>query len=206
MYPIARGVRRVVAGGSLVLCSGCALLSKAQPLSPRYFSPEAPEQGAVAASAVPLELRLGQVEASAELEERIAYRTSEAELGYYETWRWTEPPQVYLRRALSRELFERRGLVRVISGVAPTLDVELVSFEEIRDGTPRGRVEVRISLRGERRVLLERSLRVERPIASGSEGDAPLRLTKALSLALGDAVVQAADLVAARLASASGAG
>lgn len=198
----SRVVRCIAASLMLALGSGCALLSKAQPLSPRYFSPEEREAGppGVARSAA-VELRLGQVEAAAHLEERIAYRANEAELGYYESWRWTEPPQAYLRRALSRELFERRGLVRVVSGVAPTLDIELVSFEEVREGSPRARVELRISLRGERRMLVERSVRVERPLGSGTEDDAPLRLTKALSLALEEAVAQAAELVVQRLGS-----
>ncbi|MEY2936160.1 MAG: hypothetical protein RL033_6909, partial [Pseudomonadota bacterium] len=91
------------------LGSGCALLSKSQPFSPRYFSPDAEEtaaqhtaakQTAAASTSPPLELRLGQIDAAAHLEERIAYRPSQGELGYYDSWRWTEPPQAYLRRAL----------------------------------------------------------------------------------------------------------
>lgn len=187
------------------LCSGCALLSKAEPFSPRYFSPEylrsAGERAPAAAepSAPAAELRLGEIDAAAHLEERIAYRPSPGELGYYDSWRWTEPPQAYLRRALARELFERRGLVRVVSGSAPTLSVELISFEEVREGPPSARVELAVLLRGERQALLERTLRLERPLPAGA-GDDPRRLTEALSRALDAAVAQVADLVSARLA------
>jgi hypothetical protein len=187
---------------ALALCSGCALTSKAQPLSPRYFSPEPSEseQVPVAGRGPELELRLGEVEAASQLEERMAYRSSELELGYKESWRWTEPPRAYVRRALLRELFERRGLTRVVSGPAPTLDVELSSFEEIRGQPPRARVELWISLSGARHALLERSVRVEQPLASATAQDEPLRLTAALSLALGDAVARVGELVTAELA------
>ncbi|MEY2936693.1 MAG: hypothetical protein RL033_7442 [Pseudomonadota bacterium] len=182
------------------LCSGCALLSKGQPLAPRYFSPDAERAPASATPSSPAqELRLGQINAAAHLEERIAYRPSPGELGYYDSWRWTEPPQAYLRRALARELFERRGVVRVVSGNAPTLSVELTSFEEVRGAQPSARVELAVLLRGERSALLERTLREERPLPAGAAED-PQRLTRALSLALDAAVSQVADLVSARLA------
>lgn len=191
----------------LLLCclgSGCALVSKAQPLTPRYFSPAASsaadgEPAGSPPSGPALELRLGQIDAAVHLEERIAYRPSPAELGYYESWRWTEPPQAYLRRALARELFERRGLVRVVSGNAPTLGVELTSFEELREGQPRARVELAVLLRGERRALLERTVRQELPLPADAADD-PRQLTQALARALDAAVAQVADLVSARLA------
>ena len=174
-------------------------------MSPRYFSPDAGEPTLRQADKTPtsavaaLELRLGQVEGASHLEERIAYRPNEGELGYYDSWRWTEPPQAYLRRALARELFERRGVVHVVSGPAPTLDVELVSFEELRQGTPSGRVELWFSLSDGRRMLLERTVRVQRPVASGAAEDAALRLTKTLSSALEEAVAQVAALVTLEL-------
>lgn len=184
----------------LCTCPACALTSKAEPLTPRYFSPE-PESApaATAPASTPVELRLGEVAAAAHLEERIAYRPSEGELGYHESWRWTEPPQAYLRRALARELFERRGLVRVVSGNAPTLSVELTSFEELRGGPARARVELAFVLRGERRALLERTLRKELPLPADAS-DEPLRLTRTLSRALESAVSEVAEMVSARLA------
>jgi len=190
---------------ALSLCPACALMGKGEALTPRYFSPDVGEptlrltNTAPNSPAAASELRLDRVEASSHLEERIAYRPNEAELGYYDSFRWTEPPQAYLRRALERELFERRGLVHVVSGPAPTLDVELVSFEELRQGTPAGRVELRFSLSDGRRMLLEQTVRVQQPVAPGAAQDAALRLTKALSSALEEAVAKVAELVTPQL-------
>ncbi|MEO8178568.1 MAG: ABC-type transport auxiliary lipoprotein family protein [Deltaproteobacteria bacterium] len=184
----------------LTALTGCALTSKAAPLMPRYFSPELGQEGPSRSSAnAGLELRLGRIEASAHLEQRLAYRSNESELGYYDDWRWTQPPEAYLSRALAQQLFERGDLVHVVSGSAPTLDAELSSFEEIRSGAPRARVELRLTLRDERRTLLERTLRIERAIAPGATEDAPLRLTRALSAALEEAVAKLAELVTAEL-------
>jgi len=184
----------------LGLVLGCALTSKANPLAPRYFSPELRPDSAPRSDAnAKLELRLGRIEAAAHLEQRLAYRSSENELGYYDSWRWTEPPEAYLERALAQQLFEQYGLVHVVSGAARTLDVELSSFEELRSGAPRARVEVRLILRDERRSLLERTLRVERAIAPGSPEEAPVRLTRALSAALDEAVGKIAALVTSQL-------
>jgi len=197
--------RLLAAAFALAVCSGCALMSKGEVLSPRYFSPDVSEPAArlqirdASSPDAPLELRLGQVEGASHLEERIAYRPGEGELGYYDSWRWTEPPQSYLRRALARELFERRGLVHVVSGAAPTLDVELVSFEELRHGAPAGRVELRFSLSDGRRMLLEQTVRVERSVAPGAAEDAAPRLTRALSSALAEAVAQVAERVTTEL-------
>jgi uncharacterized lipoprotein YmbA len=183
-----------------VVLAGCALTSKAAPLAPRYFSPELREESSPHPAAnAGLELRLGRIEAAAHLEQRLAYRSDESELGYYDSWRWTEPPEAYLERALVQQLFEQRGLVRVVSGPAPTLDVELSSFEELRSGAARARVELRLSLRDERRSLLERTLRVEQAMAPGAPADAPLRLTRALSAALEQAVGELAALVTPEL-------
>lgn len=180
----------------------CALSSKGEPLSPRYFSPDLGQSSTAARAApgVPLELRLGQMGAASYLEERIAYRLSEAELGYYDDRRWTEPPEEFLRRALGRALFEDRGLRRVVSGLAPTLDVELVSFEELRYGASRARVTLRFALADERHVLLERVLTVEQPIAEGEAKAAPVRVAVAMSKALSRAVADVADAVIAELA------
>lgn len=197
---ISEGQRLLRRSLLFALLAGCALTSKGAPLAPRYFSPELRQDGPPGPSAkVGLELRLGRIEGSAHLEQRLAYRSSESELGYYDSWRWTEPPEAYLERALAQQLFERRGLVHVVSGPAPTLDVELSSFEELRSGAARARVELRLTLRDERRSLLERTLRVERAIASGTPEDAPLRLTQALSAALEEAVGKVSALVTSEL-------
>jgi cholesterol transport system auxiliary component len=182
--------------------AGCGLFSKGEPLTPRYFSPE-PRVEAAPSKPGPVpnvELRLGNVDSAAYLEERIAYRPRPSELGYYEDRRWTEPPSAYLRRSLSRELFERRGLARIVSGVGPTLDVELVSFEEIRGAPAHARVALHFSLRDERRALLERTIVVEESLTSDpKDPDGAARLTAAMAKALASAVSQVADQTTAAL-------
>ncbi len=191
--------------------SGCALLSKAEPMSPRYFSPALELRPSSSPSAAAgLDLRLGQIESATHLEERIAYRVSDTELGYYEDRRWTEPPEQFVRRALESELFETRGVNRVVSGACPTLDIELSSFEELRERPPRVRLALSFSLRDDRRALLERTLVVEKPIAAGTSAKADTKsdddepdtagaLAVAMSSALGQAVAEVADQVIAAL-------
>jgi len=150
--------------------SGCALTSKADALSPRYFDP-VPRAGRSVPAPRAYDLRLGQVSSAANLDERIAYRKSSAEVGFYEDRRWTELPEAYLRRALERELFEQRRLTRVVTGPAPVLDVELTAFEE-EQGRGKVRIRLSFSLRDERRSLLERSLEVEQAFSAGREDGA----------------------------------
>jgi cholesterol transport system auxiliary component len=192
------------AGGALL--SGCAIFSKAEQMSPRYFSPatDLMPGGVQPGEPSKLELRLGQIDSAAHLEERIAYRLSDTELGYYQDRRWTEPPEEYLRRALAHELFERRRLGRVVAGAAPTLDVELVSFEQVRHGPPRARLALRFSLRDERRSLLERAIVVEEPLEPAAAKEEAEQLANALSGALSRAVTQLADLTIAQLELARG--
>jgi cholesterol transport system auxiliary component len=109
-------------------------------MMPRYFSPdESRGRAQTAASATAehegethAELRLGRVTAASYLGERIVFRDSNYELGYYEERRWTERPEAFLRRAVARALFEDRGLRRVVSGAATTLDIELTELTELR--------------------------------------------------------------------------
>ena len=116
--------------GAVVL-SGCALLGKNDPIVPHYFTPELDGDAPRAPVRSDLQLRLGRVEGWSHLRERMAERRSTRELVYREDRRWTERPEVYLRRALSRTLFEERGVVESLAGRGFSLDVELIAFEEI---------------------------------------------------------------------------
>jgi cholesterol transport system auxiliary component len=185
-----------------VLCSslhlGCALASKGEALSPRYFNPQVEGTPSAEPAPAPFELRLGQVASASHLDERISYRMSPSEVGFYDDRRWTELPEAYLRRALERELFERRGLTRVVSGSAPVLDVELTAFEELRAPRHQVRVSLTFSLRDERRSLLERSLELEAPLEG--EGDEAQRVAATLAKTLGAAVRAASAQVVQSLA------
>lgn len=185
-----------------MLC-GCALTSKADALSPRYFSPQLVGEARSPAAARSFELRLGQVASASNLDERMAYRINPVEVGFYEDRRWTELPEQYLRRALEKELFEDRKLTRVVSGAAPTLDVELIAFEEQR-GTPgKARVSLRFTLRDERRALLEQTLTLEQPLGDRRGGDASELVAEALAGTLARAVRQLGSEVIERLAQAA---
>jgi ABC-type uncharacterized transport system auxiliary subunit len=177
----------------LALAAGCALTSKSKPLEVRYFTPGlrvAPDASPPLAGPAPggtapaLELRLGRVDAASHLREKIAFRDSDHEVGYYETLRWTETPDAFVRRALDRSLFQQHGLAEVVSGIAPQLEVEVTAFEEVRAPRHVVRVELTWKLRDRRNVLRQRTVAVEKPI----EDVAPDAIAVAMGSALDEAV------------------
>jgi len=186
----------------LLLLSGCALTSKSDPMEVRYFTPESSVGGTRAQTAVPvsaegLGLALGRIRASAYLRERIAFRASANELGFYETQRWTERPESYLRRALATSLFEQRGLEPNLGGPGATLDVELVAFEETRMPTRVARLQIVYVLYGAGAPSIVRTVTVERTIERSA--DPTLDVVRALSAALDEGVARISDEVIARL-------
>lgn len=180
--------------------SGCALTNKATPTIPRYFTPELP--AVTAKSEAPRaggELQLGRVSASSHIRDKIIYRSSSYEVGFYDDLLWTERPDAYLRRALSQVLFERERLHSVVSGMAPVLDVELVNFEEVREPTHRAVVQLTLILRDDHMVRLEQTLKVERPISAANKAQTPAAIAAALGEALNSAVSEISARVVAEL-------
>ncbi|HEY4118243.1 MAG TPA: ABC-type transport auxiliary lipoprotein family protein [Byssovorax sp.] len=166
----------------------CALTSKADALPIRYFTPDSGSAAPATARApaeAGLELRLGRVTSGASLRERIAHRDAAHEVGFYDERRWTARPEGFARRRLERALFEERGLTHVVSGDAPILDVDVVSFEELRLPDRHGvRVELHVTLSDGRRVLYEGTEAVERPLAQGADiGAIVTELSRALEVA-----------------------
>ena len=193
-------MRIVFLTGLLLLVStvpACALLSKNEPMVPRYFSLEpAAEQRASAAAPADLQLRLGPVTSGSEIRQHLVVRGAAQELSYSEERRWTEKPEAYLRRALSQELFERRGVRRVISGPSLSVEVELVSFEEVkRKNGSAARVAVTVILHDERLVRVEKTLFVEVPVERASAPDHSDETVRALGVALTRVVSRVADEV-----------
>jgi ABC-type uncharacterized transport system auxiliary subunit len=188
-----------------LFCGGCALLSKADPVSFRYFSPEAPspptgQERAAPATGPKVALRLGYVRGGIHLRERIVFRDSSYELGYYEDLRWTDRPEVFLRRALERTLFEDRRVEHAFVGSAPTLDVDLLDFEEVRAPRRTARLRAVFTLTDDRVALAERTITIERPVPDGLEAARPVAVAKALGEALAAAVQEIDDQVVAALA------
>lgn len=180
----------------LASVSGCTLIAKGTPLEVRYFSVEAPRTTASvvqkAPATKPVLLRLGRITSGSNLRTRILHRDTEYEVLEYEELRWTENPEEYLRRSLSRALFEENPIEQAVSGNVPTLDVDLVAFEEVRHGPKRaGRVELRYRLHDDRRVLANGSIVSEQPARS----DDIQAVVGAVAAALSDASTQLAATI-----------
>jgi cholesterol transport system auxiliary component len=186
--------------GGLVMTSACALLNKSDPITPRYFTMEAPASPVTAPlSGAPvtdagLEVRFGRVSASAAIRERLAYRDTDStyEVGYYDERFWTDKPEAYVRRAFARELFERRGVRQILSGAGTTVEVDVVACEEIRQPVHVGRVVLSYIVYDDRAVRLSRSVVIDRPVTR-AKGDAE---AGAVALALAEAMSTAVDTVA----------
>jgi ABC-type uncharacterized transport system auxiliary subunit len=175
--------------------AGCALTSKSDSVVLRYFSPVTTTQRTTAAETVPapapaISLRLGRVTAARHLREKLAYRDSAYELGYYDDLRWTDKPDTYLRRALRAALFEDHRAQQIVAGPGLTLEVELDAFEEVKAQAHAGRVGVTWALRDDRAVLAEESFVVEREFAPKAGAEPPTALVAALSGALDEAVTR----------------
>lgn len=181
----------------LVALAACALTSKSKPLDIRYFSPEARLATDAPLATAPLgRLRLGRISPSAILRYRIVHRASDVELETYETLRWTEYPDAYVRRSLARALFDDRRLEQVVGGAAATLEIEVLAFEEVRRGEHRaGRVQLRYLLHDDRRVLASDTVTAERE-AAGPEID---QVVPAIGAALEAVSSELAARVTARL-------
>lgn len=204
------------------LALGCALTDKGDQGAARFFSlerasdrPAAVVAGAAGAPGSPATLRLGRITGARHLEERLVFRDSTFEVNYYRELRWTEPPELVLRRLLERGLFEERGLGHVVGGAGPTLDVQLTAFDEIRGAESgsaeaggaeaggaelsapprRARAQVIVQLRDERFVIWEETLTVERPVVVAEGGDLAVATVEALAEALQATVDQVADRV-----------
>jgi cholesterol transport system auxiliary component len=178
---------------------GCALLRKNDPVVPRYFTLEYDGDPAAVRAPAGLQLRLGRVEGWSHLRERMVARNASREFSYSEDQRWTERPEIFLRRALARTLFEERGVVEVLSGRAITLEVELIAFEEIRQ-PHQVRMQAGLVLRDDRTSLLQETITVEWPVAESGGTDGAPAVVDAFSQALRAGVTQIADRVVARLA------
>jgi cholesterol transport system auxiliary component len=186
---------------TVLLLPGCAFFGKSEPLSLRYYDPES-EVKEVATTPPALgkpSLRLGHVVGGSHLRERIAYHVSARELGFYDDRRWTERPEDYLRRALARGLFEERAITSLVTGVGPSLDVELLDFSELRGQKHGVRVRARAVLVDQRAVRFEHTFTVEEPVSGGDDADDFARVADAMARALTRTVDEIGDRVLGEL-------
>ena len=187
-------------GVLLVVLQGCAFFGKSEPLSPRYYDPESElKEGKTSPPALGKpSLRLGHVVGGSHLRERIAYHVSERELGFYEQRRWTERPEAYLRRALARGLFEQRSISSLVTGMGPSLDVELLDFSELLAPKHGVRVRARAVLVDQRTVRFEHTFTVEKAVSDGDDEDFA-RVADAMARALTETVDEIGDRVLTEL-------
>jgi cholesterol transport system auxiliary component len=184
---------------------GCAFFSKGEVYTVRWFSPETARPRLTAAAVPAAEggaITIGRVWAGAHLREKIAFRETPFEVGYYEDKRWTERPEVYVRRRIARTLFEEHGYRRSVDGDGMTLEVEVEAFEEVRGALPRARIQLLVLLHDGSRSLLEETLAVERSLSSSSPSSHVDELVQAMADALDAAAEEVASHVAAAAASA----
>jgi cholesterol transport system auxiliary component len=160
--------------------TGCALLSRGESLHVDWYSPErtAPSAGVTEPQAL-CTLRFGRVTSGADFGPRIAYGDGVYTIGYYDGRRWTERPEHYVRRAVERTLFEEGAFRRRTVG-APTLDLELIDFDEVK--TPAvhaARVAVRVLVTGDD-TIQERTIETAQIVAGERFEDFVAAMARAL--------------------------
>jgi len=179
---------------------GCSLLSSSPPVNVRWFSPESFDGAAVRPAANPgaARLALGHVTSSALLRNHIVYRRSNVELGTYDDLEWSDYPEEYVRRALIHALFETNRFAEASGPGVPTLDVDLIGFEEVRRGASRsGRVQMGYELRDGDTLLSSGMVTTERPAAAGTDIG---HVVRAIASALDEATTQLAETAHVSLA------
>ena len=177
----------------VAMLAGCALTSKSAPIELRYFTPPARAVAHTAASER-TPLRLGRVTFGALAGTRILHADSDVEVVPYETLRWSEEPDAFVRRALERALYDGQPLDQATDGSARTLEIDVLAFQEVRIGARRiGRVELSYDVRDDTHVIAHGVARAERDAGTGIEG---------VVTAIGEALDAAAADVAARVTAA----
>lgn len=191
----ARRSLALLLAAAALTAAGC-LFSNAPP--PRYFAPRSnflfPDDAAPVAAPRELTVRVRRVRASAYLGQAIVWRVSDVERGLYEQRRWTELPTRYLDRAVVQAIDRTPGVHAVDSGQVPTLDLELVSFDEVVAPDRAAEVGVVASLKAaDQRPVFDRLFTAREAIADTD----PASTARAMGVALDDVVQQIADQVAA---------
>ncbi len=189
----------------VALCLTLALLSTGcfgGGAPPRFFDPALPPSSAAPQPVGEVVVRLRKVNATSAVKDRIQWRKSEVETGFYESERWATEPAYVLWTALRRELFEVRGL-RSGGPRAPfVLDVELSAFEEVLLPEHKVRVKVTVVLATQE----ETALRVQtyEGLRAVESEDAEA-MARAMGLALRDVIDALADGVLDSLSTATAA-
>jgi ABC-type uncharacterized transport system auxiliary subunit len=179
----------------IALAAGCISAPESPP-PVRYFSLEGRSEGEPSRVAAGLPLTLRHVRAPGYFSERIVWRRSDVEVGFYDDRRWSEPPAAIVERGLARELFVASGISRT-EEKAPSLDVSVTGFEEVVTPEHEARVTLALLLRDAGgRTLLETTVSERRPVLGR---DDPAAFANAMDQALGAALRSTVGAVSAAL-------
>lgn len=168
---------------AVALLPGCAFLGTSE--GPSYFRPEPTSNSRTRDQVLKnVPLRVRKLRASSYLGERIVWRSSSVEVGFYDSRRWIEPPGDVVERAVQEELFNGLGMVPS-AGTANALDLELCEFEEVRAPAHEAVIRLIFELTDERgRSLARQSINVRKPILRAE----PAGVARAMGLALDELV------------------
>jgi uncharacterized lipoprotein YmbA len=184
----------------LVLAAGCLARNAAEP---RFFRPDsallresAERTDAGAAPRSTRAVRIRAVVGESFLRERVVWRSSPVEYGFYEQRRWQELPALYVDRAL-RAAFGKTPRVRLSDDLrVPALRVAVSAFDEVLAPAHVAVVQASVSLRDAHgQVLLECPFAAEAPIG----GDDPAAMARAMGGALDTVATRIAEAVAGAL-------
>lgn len=163
--------------------AGCALTRKSAPVDVHYYSPAITADVQTTAQGPPrARVRLGRITTGSHLRYAIARRTSAVQLQLYELDRWTDTPDVYVKRSLEHALFEAKPIEQATSGGGIFLDVDVLAFEEV-GSPPAGRVQLRYRLRDNESVLAADTVTIVRPSRSARLADVVVAIGSALDAA-----------------------
>ena len=178
------------------LAAGCLAKTAVEPV--RYFSPgpPTPTTAPEPTAKVPSQVWLRRITAAGHLDQRMARRTTDVEIGFNDLERWTDPPVSLVERALVRELFETSGVERADASRTARLDVDVLAFEERMVPEHTATVAIAVSLFDGRDIsILERTFMANSDLASSD----PEVVARAMGLALGRVARAASTAVIAAL-------
>ena len=128
------------------LLAGCGSV-KVPPT--RYYKLDIPPAPAPAGPSVPVSLRIEPFRSTSLLrQDRIVYRPSPVEVGYYEYHRWAEPPNDSVTRALADQLIKRRAFqsIRISNGGEKADYVLRGTIDQLQEVDYKGGVRAQVSI------------------------------------------------------------
>jgi ABC-type uncharacterized transport system auxiliary subunit len=170
------------------LLAGCG--SVREPAT-KYYKLDIPQAPTPAGPSAPASLRIEPFRTTALLrQDRIVYRPSLVEVGFYEYHRWAEPPNDAVTKALADQLIRRRVFRSVaVSGGAEKADYVLKgSIDRLQEVDYKGAVRVQVMISAELEDPVQR--RIIWSSAASSESVVAKSNVQAVVAAMGQASQQ----------------